>query len=108
MHKQTLQKLRTLQAIKDSIVKWETLAEMTTLPLFMPGDSQCPLCNLFIKKTSTFNEECRQCPVYLKTGRRYCGSTPYADASDAFKENDQIGFQSAAEAEVEFLKSLLP
>lgn len=106
MHEQTLQ---TLQALKDSIVKWEKIAELPTLPLFMPGDSQCPLCRIHIfAMATTHDEECRQCPVYLKTGRRYCGSTPYANACAAFQENDQEAFQDAAEAEVEFLKSLLP
>jgi len=99
---------QTLQAIKESIVKWETLAELKTLPIFMPGDQQCPLCRIFVHKTNSSYEECRECPVYLKTNRRYCGGTPYADASDAFTNRDQEGFQSAAEAEVEFLQSLLP
>ncbi len=97
----------TLQALKDSIAKWEKNARAECLDNVRMGMLHCPLCKIFNGRGHRGND-CEGCPVREHTGVQYCYETPYWDAD---KANDYFQFErflSAARAEVDFLKSLLP
>jgi hypothetical protein len=102
---------QTLEALNASIAKWERNAEAENRFEYRTGESDCPLCALFI-----FPGHCEGCPVFQKTGERFCRFTPYMDASYArIMWGDTPGSSAArdrahaaARDEVAFLKSLLP
>jgi len=100
---------QTLEALKASIAKWERNAEAKTPAEYRTGESDCPLCALFI-----YPDRCEGCPVFEKTGERFCKGTPYIDASSArtwWGFGDGIAADrahAAARDEVAFLKSLQP
>jgi hypothetical protein len=61
---------KTLTALRGSIAKWEGIERGDTPDA---GWHICPLCRTF----NTSGESCSRCPVRERTGRRYCGGTPY-------------------------------
>lgn len=86
---------KTFEALKGSIQKWERIVEGTGRNY---GAVDCPLCELFNRYE---HDLCAGCPVSESTGRLGCGGTPY--------ENYRVtGTTEAAQAELDFLKSLLP
>lgn len=96
----TRMKAETLKALRGSIAKWEGVVAGT---IEDKGPSNCPLCQLFID-----NDDCAGCPVAAFTGEDGCGDTPYEDYSAAEGKGDEKAMERAANAEVAFLKSLLP
>lgn len=97
---------KTLTALRGSIAKWERILAGDEGD---SGSDNCPLCHLFLSYS-----ECRGCPVAARTGKSLCMDTPY-DAwlaldttidSPTFAETDEQ--KVAAQAELDFLKSLLP
>lgn len=100
---------KTLEALKASIAKWERNAEAKTPTEYRIGESDCPLCSLFI-----YPDRCEGCPVFDRTGERFCKGTPYIVASSlrtwwsAGDEGFRRRANAAARDEVAFLKSLLP
>ena len=109
----------TLQALKQSIQKWEKIVAREGVD---QGCKNCPLCELFNQRPNY----CAGCPVYERTGVDSCSNTPYTtwckvtyDTSVSVGDkitgnysinniNDSPESQKAAEAELAFLKSLLP
>jgi hypothetical protein len=96
----------TLEALKGSIEKHENILAGTGRDR---GTVNCPLCKLF--------HECEGCPVFEKTGKQGCSSTPYEDwAAHQDFEHDREAFgrvycpecERLVKLEIEFLKSLLP
>lgn len=101
---------KTLAALRGSIAKWQAIANGTGDDL---GTANCPLCQMF-NNSSTQDEEdfdtCVGCPVMERTGQDECGSTPYWDyyqAGAQMGKNSERAL-SAAQAELNFLISLLP
>ena len=108
----------TLTALKASIKHWEENVAAENPKDSNAHGSSCPLCRVFIKDT------CKGCPVKLETGFDYCEKTPWRLASTARvnwfyarinprPSTENIGrskqkWRSAAQAELDFLKSLLP
>ena len=96
-------------AIKASVAKWEAIAEhLKENPdeeVYNFEGGTCSLCTLFYKVPDDPDEidevPCLKCPVYKKTGKHECHDTPFWD----FFDNQSI---DSANAEVKFLKSLLP
>ncbi len=98
----------TLEALKGSIRKWEGIAEGEGTD---GGWNDCPLCIMFIDGEP---EPCAGCPVYVKTGVGGCGETPH----EMWKSNTKLVLggrqaktplqKAQAQAELNFLKSLLP
>lgn len=83
-----------LEALRGSIKKWEGIVAGTTRD---EGGRNCPLCQMFVHgKAAT----CRGCPVRTRTGKSSCDGTPYY-----YYEH---GDTQTAQAELDFLKSLLP
>jgi hypothetical protein len=95
----------TLAALEGSIDKWERIAAGEIAD---QGCSSCPLCRVFLFARNT----CFGCPVMERTGEGGCRRTPYTQF-DHLDEDDSgwartAGQIEAAQAEVDFLKSLLP
>lgn len=87
---------KTLKALRGSIKKWEGIVAGTMEDY---GEDNCPLCKLFLK------QNCEGCPVYARTHHEGCYETPYRETlkADGKEEYDRL-----AQAELDFLKSLLP
>lgn len=83
---------KTLKALQGSIKKWEGIVAGTAHDL---GSDNCPLCKMF-----AYMPNCDGCPVAERTGVSSCCGSPYYDYKD--------GIPGAAQAELDFLKSLLP
>ncbi len=99
----------TLRALKASIRHWQDNVEAEMPQQASTGESGCALCANFIA------EECQGCPVKQKTGRKYCDRSPYRRARAAYVKwaeyNSLVNhtkFRAAAQAELDFLRSLLP
>lgn len=122
----------TLAALCGSIEKWEAIAEWRGED---KGPDNCPLCEKFFDRRHPEVDfvGCYGCPVSAHTGWPSCTNTPYDDWLDAVGEEEYLlsGYsgprggvrlldpdyrrvvigpksQKAAEAELAFLRSLLP
>ena len=102
-------KPRVLKALKASIAHWKRMRKGTQKANESPDGECCPLCNLF----RSLCVGCSKCPVYKRTLRRGCHGTPWfgarynfimRDRGSVFKE----AWEKTANAEIAFLKSLLP
>lgn len=93
---------RTLTALQGSIKKWEAIVAGTGADR---GINNCPLCAEF------YNDFCEGCPVRKKTKEICCEGSPYVVWSN---ETNADGLANTplkkklAQAELRFLKSLLP
>lgn len=103
------QKVR--KALEGSIKKWEKIVNGTGID---KGTDNCPLCKLFY-----FKKNCVGCPVFNKTKIKDCLRTPYSQwlqhqwiHKKITDPNKHKIFDSKskhiAQAELQFLKSLLP
>lgn len=115
---------KTLTALRASIVHWaENVAAKTAAKISL-GGNDCALCNMFAQRDAS-GTLCLKCPVYGHTLHLMCENTPYNSAFFALgkwqrKEYDNAEFVThafdlartewrlAAQAELDFLKSLLP
>ena len=96
----------TLAALKDSIQHWRDNVTAKTPGKASTYWTDCPLCRMFL------DAKCDGCPV----GHRGCMRTPYDDAADALDawilhDGDldcRENWRWAAQAELDFLISLLP
>jgi hypothetical protein len=104
---------KTLEALKGSIAKWEAIVAGTGVD---QGCDNCPLCLAFPGGDCT-NPEGGKCPVAVSTGKNDCYGTPFYDFCkaaewDEFLDGSVVGnseaAHAAAQAELDFLKSLLP
>lgn len=96
----------TLEALKGSIEKWEKIVAGTGIN---EGPLNCPLCQMFfIGHEYEESKICRGCPVMEKTGQTRCGGTPYIDYEKSFLDPREPIMKKLAQAELDFLKSLLP
>src|SRR6185312_7545544 len=99
---------RTLEALKRSIEKWETRVVLGAGYDGPVGASGCPLCQLHADGSGCFG-----CPVAQKVRQHGCHGTPYYDWRDALWDARRTPslaplVMKRAQAEVDFLKSLLP
>ena len=103
-------KKETLEALKKSIQKWESIERGIGIDL---GSRNCALCDIFLAKL------CHGCPVYYFSRRMICNGTPYESwvehQSATHNGNKATYFvaycpecRDIAKQEVNFLKSLLP
>jgi len=108
----------TLKALKASIEHWEQVVNKEKVTI---GRETCPLCRLFFSDDGILADACEGCPVYDRTGSRFCEDTPYDDVATAWEADvleSSDRFITAAEisddtvecakTELDFLKSLLP
>ena len=105
---------RTITALKASIVHWEQ--NLFNLDANRMTASYCALCKMFIAGEEYDGEDftpCGGCPVMEESGESDCGNTPWADAVLATRAYQKYSGPhaeafEAVEAEVDFLKGLLP
>lgn len=92
---------RTLEALRGSIAKWEGIVAGTVRN---EGSSNCPLCQLYI------NDNCKGCPVFREARIGACRDTPFEVYIVEAVVNGRRSPSAlkAAQAEVDFLRSLLP
>lgn len=105
---------RTLKALKGSIRKWEAIVAGVG---YDRGTANCPLCRLFYDQEGVIPTDdgpvevgsCAGCPVAEHVGANLCDDTPYYEVGlgldELATEPEQI---ARAQAELDFLKSLLP
>lgn len=99
----------TLEALEASITEWERKRAMMIPASITIGSTFCPLCVLFSE------QECLGCPI-AQAGYDECIRSPYLIANIAlwaWKSNPSSAgsrrqWEDAAQAEIDFLKSLLP
>lgn len=103
---------RTLEALNGSIAKWEAIVAGTGVD---SGTSNCPLCQAFNADDDT--PSCAGCPVAEATEETWCDGSPYAtmwDQAESPRNANGTGYAhtaeslAAAQAELDFLRSLLP
>jgi hypothetical protein len=97
---------KTLEALEGSIAKWQAIVAGTGTD---KGAADCPLCQIFIIP----NSSCKGCPVYEKTKYSVCKQTPYTNQwlptiHSPFMQVTEEQRIAAAQAELDFLISLLP
>ena len=103
----------TLHALQASIRHWEALAATTTADQIAIGPDKCGLCKEFWFTPERI-DQCKGCPVFEKTGERFCGSSPFEKANslwDSWDEDEEFPWKEwkeAAQEELDFLRSLLP
>lgn len=106
------------KALDESIKKWKAIVLYLGFSdgkeLFGLGvnEDQCALCQIYCKHEDAHIDEdlgwnspddCKNCPVFKKTGKQYCEDTPY----DKYMSSD-YNKQALKQAilEVKFLESL--
>ena len=108
---------QTLTALEASIKHWEENINKRSPIDCNFGIDSCALCRMFWRIE---HDSCHSCPVFQKTGLRACRGTPYSAAYQAREKwytarcarkpsrayRDE--WRRAAQAEVDFLRSLLP
>jgi len=102
---------KTKKALNESIAHWERMRAFETTEEFdkeEPHGPFCSLCKLFLVKYN-----CEGCPVFEKTGKVACRSTPYSTAYTSYFEwkrintkKNRTAWRKAATREINFLKSL--
>ena len=102
-------KPETLQALRDSIRKWEKIVAGTGVDY---GAANCSLCHRFDGGGCNLRDEV--CPVAIASGESECRNTPYDDWQYATngdwpsrRAHDDESVMCAV-LELEFLKELLP
>ena len=103
-------KKEILEALKGSIKKWEKIVDGTGVDL---RTQNCDLCILFGDRCVS---DIGICPVFERTGEWQCNGSPYYKWADHQFEvhNKVIGrilcptCKELAQAELDFLKGLLP
>ena len=101
----------TAQALKESALAWRIRAAGI---ISKPKAQNCPLCKLHNTPTHSDSSNCLKCPIYQKTGDRFCEGTPYKHYSNycRFLENlsdkDIAEMKIWADQEYRFLLSLFP
>lgn len=102
----------TLKALKKSIKHWERNVEANYPWEVSISAYSCALCLKF----ALAEQSCKGCPVFAVTAQSNCFGTPYYLAKDVLDEwsNDPksrlraLTFKNVAQAELDFLRSLLP
>ena len=105
---------QALTALRGSIAHWENNLAAKSPAEVSTRWRDCPLCVSFIERDEDWGSGCRSCPVYAFTGEQYCHETPFEAAENALENwsedmpGSEADWQAAAQAELDFLKSLLP
>ena len=99
---------RTLTALQGSIAKWQAIVDGTGED---GGWKNCPLCAEFSNPETPADQECNGCPVYEETGEPWCSASPYRAWERYVGMHHKVfddRSRELAQAELDFLKSLLP
>jgi len=102
---------KTETALRASIKHWEENVAAATPEEASTEPGDCALCHKFCRD---YYDHCVGCPIFEKTGMKFCDGTPYEDAYSALRDwtdgrvYDESAFRAAAQRELDFLRSLLP
>ena len=102
---------KTETALRASIKHWEENVAAATPNEASTQPEDCALCRMFAIGAQ---DRCGGCPVAESTGVDSCCNTPYENADFILKRwhfgaiDGQSAFRDAAQAELDFLRSLLP
>jgi len=103
---------RTRVALLGAIAKWEGIVRGEVRDL---GSGNCELCRTFYDNEDYDDDgnpdECLGCPVRERSGWQHCKGTPYgpwAMVAGYSQTADTPERRAAAQAELNFLRSLLP
>lgn len=104
---------RTREALEASIRHWEENVKAARPGGASCAASECSLCGLFFLPDDD-SKTCKGCPIFKHTGGIRCSDTPYVLAALGLEEWRELPsngpaaerFHVAAQAEVDFLKSL--
>jgi hypothetical protein len=109
---------KALKALKASIHHWRENVAAERPEGVALGPDYCALCRAFQLPFSADSDRvfpCNGCPVKMRTGRERCNGTPYEAAEDAHTawyvtegHYERDGWREVAQAELDFLISLLP
>lgn len=103
---------RTKAALEQSIIKWEKNLQLCKEDRHEDigiSAKECPLCLLFYDFENYAKDNCcRDCPVEEKANDRHCKNTPYEDVIRHSDTHNYSAILEACQAEVDFLRSLLP
>lgn len=110
---------KTKKALEASIRHWEENYNAEVPSQVSLGTRACALCGLFAKRVKLRGLQCSdKCPVKAVSGKDACKNTPYDKATDTlfdwyrrYRDYQPIAgsydrWREAAQAEVDFLKSL--
>ena len=109
---------KALQALKESIAKWEFNLTVDSPEKVLLGSHNCPLCVLYNYEPKI--DGCVGCPIFAADSRhRFCASTPYyrvvyerinwsEATTDADKAKAKEEYKKGCQTEIDFLKALLP
>lgn len=99
---------KQMKALNGSIEKWDQIRNRQGIDA---GASNCPLCQLYNK-----SGQCKQCVIYLETGKYFCRGSPYQEwvthhthfhsANRVRKASECLECDKLANDEYEFLKDL--
>lgn len=97
-------------ALAESIRKWEWIVKfleeghLTKEKFVIPvsDTNSCALCQVYLER----DESCYGCPVFEKTGGRFCSRSPHAEYVSAAGHRDNDAALDAARQELAFLKNL--
>jgi len=106
---------KALQALKESIKKWEDIASGKG---YDHAINNCKLCEEY-NQNDLSSADCLSCPIAQDTRQKYCRGTPYVKFSWYFNskyinpgpQRNVNGYPEAlplAKEELDYLKGLLP
>ena len=93
------------RAIEESIAHYERMRDHPGCGE-MPIAQHCPLCKKYLRPLDT-EPHCLGCPVSRRTGEPSCKGSPWFWAMQAFFYHPDA-WPQCAQAEIDFLRSLLP
>jgi hypothetical protein len=102
-------------ALRESIAHWERMRDDPDCGE-EPYDRDCALCAIYYD-VEYDEQKCMGCPVFESSGSRHCIASPYERASREWrrwrtaqpgeKRAAKTAWRKAAQAEIDFLRSLL-
>lgn len=108
--KKRISKTKIKLAHKEVLAHWKRLATGKRLPYEKHYAKNCAFCALFyLPVEMSIDAVCAECPVKLKTGKKFCRETPWDDCNNNFSNYPKYHsseFLKAANRMYEFLKSI--
>lgn len=101
---------QTRKALEDSIAHWERNVERAgNGEAISVSPYACALCKEFATGQPRA-EKCSGCPVAQRAGNTHCRETPYTKVAFMYTSEDwtKETLTEACQAELDFLRSLLP
>lgn len=102
---------RTAEALEASIRHWEENVAAEIPQQAGTSADDCALCDEFHPENSDEKGCCEGCPVFKRTGQKWCAGTPFHEAHHALNSWLRKGgspkvWKRAAQKELDFLVSL--